>query len=58
MATPTINDIQGKDEAPAGFKPYVPDQVRMPEFTVSAVVLGKAAAVCPSGLTPQERSPR
>jgi putative OPT family oligopeptide transporter len=39
MAAITNDDAPG-DIDKGGFKPYVPDSVRMPEFTLSAVVLG------------------
>jgi putative OPT family oligopeptide transporter len=39
MAAPT-KEILLAEDAPAGFKPYVPDKVTMPEFTLSAVILG------------------
>ncbi len=35
-----LNAKGGPEEAPGGFQPYVPADVRMPEFTVSALILG------------------
>src|SRR6516162_8667427 len=42
MAEPTTVDSKplANEETPAGHQPYVPDKVRMPEFTLSAVLLG------------------
>lgn len=41
MAAPTTQEnLAPSDEAAVGFKPYVPDKVIMPEFTLSAIVLG------------------
>src|SRR5262249_18534931 len=42
MAEPTAVDSKplATEEPPVGHQPYVPDKVRMPEFTWSAVLLG------------------
>lgn len=42
MSAPTLTSTseQPADKGPGGFQPYVPDKVEMPEFTLSAVVLG------------------
>jgi putative OPT family oligopeptide transporter len=42
MSAPTTQEIPAEAEATTGFKPYVPDKVVMPEFTLSAVLLGSA----------------
>ena len=42
MAAPTATESQPAPpaQAPPQHKPYVPDHVKMPEFTISAVILG------------------
>jgi putative OPT family oligopeptide transporter len=46
MAAPTANDLQATPAgAGPGVKPYVADQVRMPEFTWSAVILGTVLGI-------------
>ena len=46
MAEPvTQNASPPAEEAPAGFQPYVPDKVQMPEFTWPAVIVGAVLGI-------------
>jgi putative OPT family oligopeptide transporter len=45
MAAPTKESPSASPEGPEGFKPYVPPDVTMPEFTFPAVILGAGLGI-------------